>query len=65
MFSKLEVAEERQTLVRCGGANNDPALPAATPALEEVVYEGTYLWRAGEVWACIEMKKAYTDAAAA
>jgi hypothetical protein len=36
VFLKLEVAEERQTVVRCGGVNEGPVLPVATPAFEEV-----------------------------
>ena len=38
MFLKLEVAEERQTVVRCGGVNQGSVLPVATSVLEEVVY---------------------------
>ena len=33
MFLKLEVAEERQTMVRCGGANKELVFPAATSAI--------------------------------
>ena len=33
MFLKLEVAEERQTMVRCGGANKDLVFPVATSAI--------------------------------
>ena len=37
MLLKIEeVAEERQTVVRCGAANRVSVLPATTPALEEV-----------------------------
>ena len=38
MFLKLEVAEERQMVVRCSGANRGLVLPVTTSALEEVVY---------------------------
>ena len=37
MFLKLEVAEERQTVVRCGGVNQDSVLRVAASALERVV----------------------------
>ena len=41
MLLKLEeVAEERQTVVRCGAANRVLVLAATTPALEEVGLEG-------------------------
>ena len=41
MLLKLEeVAEERQTVVRCGATNRVSVLPATTPALEEVGLEG-------------------------
>ena len=37
VFLKLEeVAEERQTVVRCGGVNRGSVLPVATSALEGV-----------------------------
>ena len=37
MFLKLEeVAEERQTVIRCGGVNRVSVLPVATSALEGV-----------------------------
>ena len=60
MFLKLEeVAEERQTVVRCGGVNRVSVLPVATSVLE-----GSWFWRdlpemqgAGDVWACIVMKR--------
>ena len=58
MFLKLEVAEERQTVVRCG-ANKVSVLPVANSVLE-----GSWFWRdlpemqgAGDVWACIVMKR--------
>ena len=35
-----EVAEERQTVVRCGGVNRVSVLPVATSALE-----GSWFWR--------------------
>ena len=51
MFLKLEVAEERQTVVRCSGVNQGPVFPVATSAI------GGSLWRVppevqrvGEVW---------------
>ena len=37
MFLKLEVAEERQTVIRCGGFNWGSVLQVAASALEEVV----------------------------
>ena len=40
MFLKLEVAEERQTVVRCGGVNRGSVLPVAASALEGVVVHG-------------------------
>ena len=43
MFLKLEAAEERQTVVRCGGIDWVSVLPVATSALEEVVYGGIRL----------------------
>ena len=60
MFLKLEeVAEERQTVVRCGGVNRVSVLPVATSALQ-----GLWFWRdlpemqgAGDVWACIVMRR--------
>ena len=66
MFLKLEVAEERQTVVRCGGVNRGSVLPVAASALEEVVKwrDSPEVQRAGEVWACIVMKRAHADAAA-
>ena len=36
MFLKLEVAEERQTVVRCGGLNSGLVLPVETSAFREV-----------------------------
>ena len=44
MFLKLEdVAEERWTVVRCGGANTMSVLPATTPAVEGEGLEGICL----------------------
>ena len=64
MVMKLEVAEERQKMVRCGGANEDPALRAATSAIGGGLWRGFACKGEGNVLACIEMKRAYTDAAA-
>ena len=67
MFLKLEEdAEERQTVVRCGGANQGPVFPVATSVFEEAVTwrDPPEVQRAGEVWACIVMKRAHADAAA-
>ena len=66
MFLKLEVAEERQTVVRCSGVNWGSALPVATSALEEVVvrWDSPEVQGAGDVWARIVMKRAHADAAA-
>ena len=66
MFLKLEVAEERQTVVRCGGVNRGSVLPVATSAFREVKDRrvSPEVQRAGEVWACIVMKRAHADAAA-
>jgi len=33
VFLKLEVAEETQTMARCGVANKELVFPAATPAI--------------------------------
>ena len=60
MFLKLEEdAEERQTVVRCGGVNRVSVLPVATSAIE-----GSWFWMdlpemqgAGDIWACIAMKR--------
>jgi len=64
VFLKLEVAEERQTMVRCGGANKELVFPAATSAIGGGLRRGSPAGREGKVLACIEMKRAYTDAAA-
>ena len=43
MFLKLEVAEERQTVVRCGGVKGSVLPVVAAPVLEEVVYGRIFL----------------------
>ena len=66
MFLKLEVAEERQTVVRCGGVNRVSVLPVATSAFREAKdgRDSPEVQGAGDVWAYIVMKRAHADAAA-
>ena len=65
MFLKLDVAEERQTVVRCGGVNRGSVLPVATSAIGGGLQrDSSEVQRASEVWACIVMKRAHADAAA-
>ena len=67
MFLKLEeVAEERQTVVRCGGVNQGSGLPVATSALEGVVVHSGIRLRCREQVTSghIVMKRAHADAAA-
>ena len=52
-------------MVRCGGVNQGPVLPAATPATGGGLWRNSpEVQRAGEVWACIVMERAHADAAA-
>ena len=65
MFLKLEVAEERQMVVHCCDVNQGPVLPAATLTIEDGLRrDSPEVQRAGEVWACIVMKRAHADATA-
>ena len=65
MFLKFEVAEERRTVVRYGGVNQGPVLLVATSTLGGGLRrDSPEVQRAGEVWACIVMKRAHADAAA-
>ena len=66
MLLKLEVAEERQKVVRCGCVNLGPVLPVATSAFRQAndLRDSPEVQRAGQVWVCIVMKRAHADAAA-
>ena len=63
---KLDIAEERQTVIRCSGVNLGPVLPVATSAFREAEddRDSPKVKGAGEVWACIVMRRAHADAAA-
>ena len=64
MFLKLEVAEERQTMVRCGGANKELVFPAATSAIGGGLRRDSPAGEKAKPWRALKRKGAYTDAAA-
>ena len=52
-------------VIRCGGVNQGPFLPVATSAIGGGLRrDSPEVQRAGEVWACIVMKRAHATAAA-
>ena len=52
-------------MVRCGGVNQGSVLSVATSATGSGLRRNSpEVQRAGEVWACIVMKRAHADAAA-
>ena len=66
MFLKLEVAEERQTVGLSGGVDRGSVLPVETSAFRDAKdgRDSPEVQGAGEVWACIVMKRAHADVAA-